>query len=561
MDYDIKISGGTIIDGTGAERYRGDVGIKDGKVVALGEAKGSAADTIDAEGKVVSPGFVDIHTHYDAQVIWDRMMTISPWHGVTTVVMGNCGFGVAPTRVEHRDLIARTLEKVEGMSVAALREGMGEDWGFETYPEYLDVIDKLGTVINVGSMLGHTPLRMYVLGEESTERAATDDEIATMRKIVREGMDAGAIGFATSKAVTHVGYEGRPVPSRLAEYEEIKALAGAMRGSEGRVIQSTAGADLFFNQFAELSDEAGVNLSWTALLAGMMGPGSHRTFLEQSQALQDKGHNVYPQVTCRPLNFEFNMAEPFPLESIDCFKDIALADHDGKMRLYADADFRRRFKEADAGGTFIFGSRWHETIISYCPSEPALEEANLAEVAEQRGVHPIDLMIDLAIANDLKSRYRMGIMNTDEEEVEECLQHTCAVLGLSDAGAHASQLCDACFSTHLLGRWVRERESLTLERAVEMLTSRPAQVFGISDRGTLATGRPADVVVFDPETVGAGKLRRVYDLPANADRLVADAAGIDAVVCNGTVIRRDGADAVDPDGVLPGRLLRNGCAG
>ncbi len=560
MDYDLKISGGTIVDGTGAERTRGDVGIKDGKVVALGRAKGSARETIDAEGKVVCPGFVDIHTHYDAQILWDRMMTISPWHGVTTVVMGNCGFGIAPTRAEHRDLIARTLEKVEGMSVAALREGLGEEWGFETYPEYLDTIERLGTVINVGSMLGHTPLRMYVMGEASTERVATDDEVATMRKLVREGVDAGAIGFATSKAVTHVGYEGRPVPSRLADYSEIKALAGALRGSRAGVIQSTAGADLFFQQFAELSAESGVNVSWTALLAGMLGPGSHRSFLEQSHTLQDEGHAVFPQVTCRPLNFEFNLKEPFPLESIECFKDIAASDHAGKMRLYGDDDFRRRFKEVDAGGTFIFGSRWHETVISYCPSEPALEEANLAKVAEQRGVHPIDLMLDIGIANDLEARFRMGIMNTDEEEVEECLQDPCAVLGLSDAGAHASQLCDACFSTHLLGRWVRERESLTLERAVQMLTSRPAQVFGLSDRGTLAEGRPADVVVFDPATVGAGKLRRVYDLPAGADRLVADAAGIDAVVCNGTVIRRDGRDAIDADGKLPGRLLRNGSA-
>jgi N-acyl-D-aspartate/D-glutamate deacylase len=560
MDYDIKISGGTIVDGSGTEAYRGDVGVKDGKVVALGEAKGSAAETLDAEGKVVCPGFVDIHTHYDAQIMWDRMMTISPWHGVTTVVMGNCGFGIAPTRAEHRDLIARTLEKVEGMSVAALRAGLGEEWAFETFPEYLDTIDKLGTAINVAAMIGHTPLRMYVMGEEATERAATDAEVAAMRKIVREAIEAGALGFATSKANTHIGYEGRPVPSRLAEFSEIKAMAGAVREGGGRIIQSTAGAELFFSQFAELATEAECNVSWTALLAGMLGPGSHRSFLEQSHALQDQGFAVFPQVTCRPLNFEFTLEEPFPLESIACFKAISSSDHEGKMRVYADPDFRRQFKEADAGGGFMFGGRWQETTISYCPSEPDLEETNLAAVAESRGMHPIDLMIDIGLANELKARCRMGIMNTDEEEVEECLQDSSAVLGLSDAGAHASQLCDACFSTHLLGRWVRERKSLTLERAVQMLTSRPAQVFGISDRGLLATGRPADVVVFDPETVGAQKLRRVHDLPADADRLVADATGIDAVMCNGTVIRREGGDAVEPDGVLPGRLLRQGSA-
>jgi N-acyl-D-aspartate/D-glutamate deacylase len=558
MNYDIKITGGTIVDGTGEVGYRGDIGITDGAVVAMGDVDGGAAETIDAEGRIVAPGFVDIHTHYDAQILWDRMLTVSPWHGVTTVVMGNCGFGIAPTRPEHRDLIARTLEKVEGMSVEALRAGLGESWGFERFPEYLDKIERSGSVINVGAMVGHTPVRMYVMGEEATEREATDDEVAQMKQIVREAIDAGAIGFATSKAFTHVGYEGRPVPSRMAAYSEIKTLVGALREAGKGIIQTTAGAGLFFDEFAELTEVAGCNLSWTALLAGLLGPSSHRPFLEQSVALQANGHPVYPQVSCRPLIFEFHMEEPFPLESIECFKEIAIADHAGKVRTYADPEFRRRVKEAtDGDGGFLFGSRWHETTISHCPSEPALEEHNLAETAKARGLHPVDLMLDLSVASDLKARFRMGIMNTDEADVEELLQAPQAVLGLSDAGAHASQLCDACFSTHLLGHWVREKGSLTLERAVQMLTSRPAEVFAIKDRGRLAVGLPADVTVFDAQTVGAGKLRRVNDFPAGADRLVADATGIDAVICNGRTIRRNGADTVDPTGPLPGRLLRS----
>src|SRR5689334_21282195 len=246
MAYDLKITGGSIIDGTGKPRYVGDVGVCGGKVVALGAAPEEARETIDAKGRVVSPGFVDIHTHYDAQVLWDRLMTVSPWHGVTTVVMGNCGFGVAPTRVEHRDLIIRTLEKVEGMSAAALRAGLGDEWPFESYPEYLDAVEARQPVINVASMIGHTPVRLHVMGEESTERSATPEEIARMRAIVAEAMEAGAVGFATSKSTTHVGYEGRPVPSRSADLEEILAMAGAL-GDAGRgVIQATMGSGLAF---------------------------------------------------------------------------------------------------------------------------------------------------------------------------------------------------------------------------------------------------------------------------------------------------------------------------
>jgi N-acyl-D-aspartate/D-glutamate deacylase len=228
MAYDLKITGGTIVDGTKAARFVGDVGIQNGKVVALGNAPEEASRTIDARGRVVCPGFVDIHTHYDAQIIWDNLVSCSPWHGVTTVVMGNCGFSVAPTRPMHRDLIMRTLENVEGMSVAALRTGLGADWGFETFPEYLDLVERRGCAVTVAALIGHTALRMYVMGEDSVEREATPEEIAAQRNLLREALDAGALGFATSKAITHVGYDGKPVPSRMATPEEIMAIAGAL---------------------------------------------------------------------------------------------------------------------------------------------------------------------------------------------------------------------------------------------------------------------------------------------------------------------------------------------
>ena len=563
MDFDLVIRGGTIVDGSGRPGVRGDVGIRGGRIAALGEAKGSAAQTIDADGLVVSPGFVDIHTHYDAQVMWDRMLTISPWHGVTTVVMGNCGFGVAPTRQDHRGLIMRTLEKVEGMSLAALEAGLGERWPFETFPEYLDAVEHRGTALNVAVLLGHTPLRLYIMGEEATERPATADETARMRALVREAIDAGAIGFATSKASTHIGYAGKPVPSRAAQFAEIEALAGAL-GEAGRgIVQATVGRELFFKEFETLARATGRPVTWTALLAGMMGPGSHRELLEKSRALVKQGLQVVPQVTCRTLNFEFQFREPFLFESMSVFKPISVADFAGKIRIYGDPDFRRAFKESfdrPKKGAIFAGLSWARTWISWYPPDPSLEERTVAEVAAERGVDPTDLALDLALATNLDARFRMAVFNHDEDEVAELLAEPDAVLGLSDAGAHASQLCDACFSTYLLSRWVREKQAIGLPEAIRMLTSRPAEVFGITDRGRLAPGLAADVVVFDPATVGASKLRRVHDLPAGADRLVADASGIEAVIVNGTVIRRGGRDAVAADGVLPGALLRNGRA-
>jgi N-acyl-D-amino-acid deacylase len=565
MNYDLMITGGTIVDGTGRPGVRGDIAIHAGRIAALGTASGraasSAAQTIDATGRVVAPGFIDIHTHYDAQVLWDRMLSISPWHGVTTVVMGNCGFGVAPTRPDHRGLILRTLEKVEGMSLQALESGVGSDWPFETFPQYLDAIERRGSAINVAALIGHTPVRLYVMGEEATERAATAAEVGKMRAIVRSALEAGAVGFATSKAPTHVGYGGKPVPSRVAELDEIVALASTLGEAGCGVVQATVGPGLFFDEFAVLARASQRPVTWTALLAGMLGPGSHRMLLERSAALVREGLAITPQVSCRPLNFDFDLQEPLVFESLPAFQPISAADFDGKMRLYADEGFRRTLKEtfsSPMAGPFALCA--DRIWISFSPLEPALEERSLAEVAAERGADPVDLMLDLAVESKLAVRFRMAVVNYDENEVAELLTDPYTVLGLSDAGAHASQLCDACFSTHLLGRWVREKGVLSLEAAVRMLTSRPAGVLGIADRGRLGLGMPADIVVFDPRTIAAGALRRVHDLPANADRLVADATGIDAVIVNGQIIRRDGTDVVDPAGPLPGELLRNGRA-
>ena len=515
---------------------------------------------LDADGCVVAPGFVDVHTHYDAQVLWDRALTISPWHGVTTVVMGNCGFGVAPTRPAHRDLILRTLENVEGMSLEALRAGIGErDWPFETFPQYLDAIGTRGTAINAAVMIGHTPVRLYVMGEASTEREATADEIAQMVAIVGEAIDAGAIGFATSKAPTHVGYDGRPVPSRLAAFDETRALCRAM-GERGRgVVQSAIGPGLLFGELGEIERESGRPISWTALLADAFGPDGHRGVLEAHSKLQADGRRVYPQVSCRPLQMEYQFESPFPWESLRLFEPVLRADRAGKKRLYADAAFREKMREP--GQRSLLTGSWERTVIAEHAPDRSLEERSVAAVAAERGVHPVDLALDLALASDLRARFRVAIMNITESTVAELLRHPTVMLGLSDAGAHASQLCDAGFATYLLGHWVREKQVLTIEEAVRLLTSRSAEIFGIADRGRLATGLAADVTIFDPATVACGRLRRVHDLPAGADRLVADASGIRAVIVNGTLLREDGRDLLDAGGPLPGTLLRGGSRG
>jgi len=559
VTYDLKITGGTIIDGTGSPGRAGDVAVHDGRIVAIGSAPDDAVETIDATGRTVSPGFVDIHTHYDAQVLWDRMLTISPWHGVTTVVMGNCGFGLAPTRPEHRSLVVRTLENVEGMSADALEAGLGA-WGFSSFPEYLDAVEAQGSAINVAAMIGHTPLRLSVLGPEATERPANADEIVAMRAVVAEAMEAGAVGFATSKSPTHVGFEGRPVPSRQADFAEIAALADEL-GLAGRgVMQATIGRDLAGPQFAEIAEQTGRPVSWTALLAGAGGPGAHRTALADAAAIADRGLPVYPQVSCRPLNFEFTMADPFIFASMDVFGPVMAVATEGRAEVYADPAFRSAFLEKAGLHRPTMGARWQRTVVSAFPGDPSLEERSVVDLAAERGVDPTELVVDLALASNLQARFRMGVLNTDEDEVAELLVDPHTMLGLSDAGAHASQLCDANFSTHLLGHWVREKEVLSLEQAVHQLTQQPAEVFGLTDRGLLAEGRPADIVVFDPAVVGTSGLRRVHDLPAGADRLVADAYGIDAVVVNGQILRRNDVDQLDPNGPLPGRLLRHGSA-
>ncbi|MFM9885759.1 MAG: N-acyl-D-amino-acid deacylase family protein [Burkholderiales bacterium] len=562
MDYDLKITGGEIYDGTGGPGRIGDLGIKDGVIAAIGKVDGRAQQTIDARGMVVSPGFIDTHTHYDAQVMWDRMLTISPWHGVTTVVLGNCGFGIAPTRPKDRDLMIRTLQTVEGMSLEALRTGLGDAWSFETFPQYLDAIEARGTAINVGVLIGHTPTRLYVMGEDASERHARADEIAAMRRIVSDALDAGALGFATSMSENHVGHDGRPVPSYLASVDEVYALASPLKDAGRGLTQITAGKRFFVEELGELARRTGRPVTWTSLLTKLRIAGRDpMSVLRDCQALCEQGVSVISQVTPRPFMIDFSfMAPSLAVASLPTYRPAMTQDREGRKRLFRDASFRAAFKEEAAATGRAFTLRWDQTAVAEFPGDLALEERTLGAIASERGTDPIGLAMDLALASDMDARFRMPLMNDEEDDVEILLKAPHTVLGLSDAGAHANMLCDACQATYLLGRWVREKRAIPMEKAIWMLTGRAAEVFGISDRGRIAPGLAADVVVFDADQVGAGRLRRVRDFPAGQARLVSDAAGIRSVIVNGVPIRRDNEDLCSNTDSLPGRLLRRGRA-
>lgn len=562
--YDIKIAGGEIVDGSGSARRRGDVGIKDGKIVALGDAPGTAAETIDAKGLIVSPGFVDVHTHYDAQVLWDPMLTISPWHGVTSVVVGNCGFGVAPTRPEHRELILRTLERVEGMSIAALKAGIGEEWPFQTFPEYMDALDRQPLGINVAVMVGHTPVRLSVMGDDATTRAATATEVAEMKKIVAEAMEVGAVGFATSVSKVHIGYSGRPVPSRLAEFGEMLEIADAVGKSGHGIIHYNVGRDPRWQEYEDLHRKSGRPVIWTALLAGSLGPNSHRPQLAKSSELIARGLPIYPQGACRPIQIEFDFRSPVVFDTFASFERLRAANTDDERRaVYADPAFRARVKTQMAArgpddqwfmGKEVEGdtrrAMFRNLVIS-AAQDKALIERKLVDVARERSVDAVDLMFDFA-GQDLLMKLRANVLNFEEAEVREIVQDPNVLIALGDGGAHMSQLCDACYATHLLGHWVREDKAITLEHAIHQLTQRPADIFGLTDRGRLAVGMPADVVVFDPATVGAGKLERVHDLPAGEDRLISRPHGVKAVIVNGVPLPEPGTAPKKASG----RLLR-----
>ncbi len=550
----ILIRGGTVVDGTGAPGVAADVLVRDGRVAEVRPGlPADGADTVlDATGCVVAPGFIDIHTHYDAQVFWDPALTPSCFHGVTTVVAGNCGFSIAPTRPEHRELIARTLENVEDMDVAALSAGV--PWDFSSFPEYLQSVGRLPLALNFAAYVGHTALRLYVMGDDAYERAATADELERMRAVLAEALDAGAAGFATSVAPTHRGVDGKPVPSRFAERDELEALFRTV-GEAGRgVVEVTPGHSLPPDEIYELQLATGVPFTFTALLSSPTG--SHRRLVELNRAGWERGARVWPQVSPRPLAFSMTLAEPFTLNVNPRFAELMGAALEDRRRAYADPGWRASALEAwHESATMV--PRWDTYEVAESPAHRDLEGARLTDVAAQRGCEPFAALLDLGLDEaDLGLRVRCILANDDPDEVAFLLAEEHCALGLSDAGAHVGQLCDAPQATDLLGNWVRERGVMSVEEAVRRLTKAQADLFGLVDRGELRPGAWADVVVFDPDTVAPGPIRRVADFPAGSERLTADApVGVRHVLVNGVPIRVD-EQQVDAGG--PGQLVAPG---
>jgi len=557
MSADIVIRGGTVVDGSGAPGVRADVAVTSGVISDIGTGL-SGDRVLDASGQIVSPGFVDIHTHYDAQVFWDPDLTPSSHHGVTTVVAGNCGFSIAPVRPDLVPLLARTLQHVEDMSLDTLTVGVPWD-EFETFPQYLDAVERRGTALNYGCYVGHTATRMFAMGGEAAyERPATPAEIDTMQVIVAEAMAAGAMGFASSSSPTHNGDNGRPVPSRVADLAELRALLQPLREAHRGVVALLPGGVFSNQEVFDLQEEIGQPFTWTALLTIAGFPYHEKVIAEHDEARLERGIEVWPQVSCRPLVFQMNLAEPFTLNMRESFQRLMGKTRAERIAAYRDPSWRAEaWTELSGEKRGFLPFNWKALSVAESDRHPELVERKVLELAEERGCTPLDLILDISLEDDLRTRFWSVLANDDPEGIEWLLPRDGVLLGLADSGAHVSQLCDACFSTDLLGNWVRDRKVMSLERAIHKLTAEPAGVYGLSDRGSIEVGKRADLAVFDFDTVAPGPLRRLTDFPANGERLTADApVGMTHTLVNGVPIRTDGAPDLEGLAQKPGTLLR-----
>jgi N-acyl-D-amino-acid deacylase len=534
MSADVVIRGGTVVDGTGEPGYVADVAISGGSIAEIGPRLDGVV-VLDASGCVVAPGFIDIHTHFDAQVFWDPQLKPSSYHGVTTVVAGNCGFSIAPCRPEHHDVIVHTLENVEGMDANTLTAGIA--WEFETFPQYLDLVQSRGTSLNFTAYIGHTALRLYVMGDDAYERAASPEEIGRMCQLVDEAMRVGAAGFSTSFSFAHRGVDGKPVPSRFAEMDEVEALFMAVGKAGKGVVLTTPGWQCEYPDIFTWQPRVG--RPFTCPLFALSS-GKHRDVVKLHADALARGANVWPQVTPRPLTMQFTLADAYNLNVGAVFSELMKVSPGVRRAAFRDQEWRTRaFDDLERGETGM-KPRWETFEVSESERFPELLGHRVSDIARERNVSPLDVMCELALAEDLATRFRAYIANDDIGEVESLLTEDHVVLGLTDAGAHVDQLCDAPLPTDLLGTWVREREIMPMERAVRKLAGEPADMFGFESRGYLRPGYAADVCVFDPMTVDTGPQRRLRDLPANGERLTnEEPTGVRHVMVNGTLIRTD----------------------
>ncbi|HEX5091926.1 MAG TPA: amidohydrolase family protein [Burkholderiales bacterium] len=542
--HDLAIRNATIVDGLGGAPYVADLAVRDGKIAEIGQGL-SGREKVDADGLALMPGIIDNHTHYDAQVTWDAGLSPSPSLGVTTAVIGNCGFTIAPCRPADRDLVMKNLTQVEGMSLEVLRQGIR--WDFESIPQYFDMLERRGCAINVAGFVGHSSLRSYVMGEDAPRRAATREEVARMRALLLEGMRAGAVGFATSTSPAHNGDGGLPMPSRLADDAELRALVGALKEAGRGVFMLTKGGQTPVAFLEELAADSGRPVVVAALLHNSTNPRSVFLDLEAIAAANARGRRMLGAISCCPLSMDFTMRSPYVLEGLESWKPalpLRGAAFTAKLREPAFRDAIRA-ELARPAHFRLFNAQWDQVEVVESRRRE-LEQRSIGAIARESGRDPLDVLLDLALEEDLATVFNAMLLNSDEQAVAEMLRHPASLVSLSDAGAHLTFFNDAGFGLHLLGHWVRERGALTLAEGVRKLTSAPAALFGIGDRGALEPGYAADLLLFDPRTVGRGPKQRVFDLPGGNPRLTTGPVGVHGVWVNG---QRELSR-------LPGRVLR-----
>ena len=561
MPYDLLIKNGVVIDGSGLPRYRADVGVRHGRIAAIGRIRERAREVLDADGRVVTPGFVDGHTHMDAQVFWDPLGTCSCWHGVTSVVMGNCGFTLAPCGKAERHLVVRNLERAEDIAAEAMDAGI--DWTWTTFPEFLDRVETLPKGINYACYIGHSALRTYAMGERAFEQPAGEEDLRAMERELRDAIRAGAVGFTTSRSPSHETPDRRPVASRLATWDEVRRLVSVM-GDMNAGIFELAGERFggepkslreYHVRLRDLAVETGVPVTW-GLFSRRDDPETWRVYLALLEETAAAGGRMFAQVHSRALSVVLSFRTSLPFDRLPVWKELrALPLAEQRQRL-RDPALRRRLVDAAR-------ERDERRAIGAEPRPAAYEwiflfdrvdgpRRSVAEVARERGIDPVEAMIDLALEKDLERFFLQPIANENQDHALELMQHPRTVVTFSDSGAHVSQIMDASLQTHVLSHWVREKQAFTLEQAVRMLSFDTATHWGFADRGLIREGMAADLLVFDPETVGAEMPEVVHDLPAGARRLVQRGRGIAATVVNGDIVLRDGK----PTGALPGQLLR-----
>lgn len=557
---DIIFRNATVVDGLGNDPQRGDVAVKDGRITAIGRnIAGDAAEQVDADGLYLCPGFVDVHTHYDAQISWDATLSPSSTLGVSTVVMGNCGFGIVPCAPPHNETIMKNLSVVEGMDLDSLRQGIR--WDYTDYPSYRRFVEAQAPYLNIGVLIGHSAVRLDAMNEAASERRLpTAEELHRMRETVREAMRAGAIGFASSFSPNHSGYGGVPMPSTIAEEEELRSLVDVLREENCGIFQIAAGARATVDFLETIAEQSGrpVSMSGGMTLYSESQPARAVATLDRCREAMDRGNPVYGQVSCQPLSMDFTPRDPYPFYTYSALNAVRNVDDPAELRrVYADASFREAFREGlrHPDPAAAFSGNWARVLVSVPATErnAGLRGRSIAEIAGERSVDPIDAFFDLALDEDLDTTFVGLLYNAVDEGVRPLLEHEASIIALSDAGAHLGFLCDAGYGLYMLGHWVRQRGDFEWADAVRRLTSLPADRYGIRDRGRVAVGAHADLLLFDPKTVGVSGLVQRTDMPGGSSRMVREPYGVHGLWVNGVrVADGDKALALDRG---PGRVL------